>query len=158
VTSGTLLRGDVAKLGAVGVQLGARMPEWIRRRKTTYTFQDDSTIVQRVSVDLMLPDEDVFGDLPCPRRGESIYVPLAVAEKRTFSGFSLVDRGGAVVSLLNTYEDVTLAAAGFDTLIEATAGATQTVKLRQDIRKMLEARDDASVRDARVLQRLQVDR
>jgi hypothetical protein len=148
VASGSLLRGDVTKLGAISVQLGARMPEWIRRRKTTYTFADDSTIVQRVSVDLMLPDEEVFGDHPGPQEDEAIYVPLAVAEKRTFSGFSLVDRSGAVVSLLNTYEDATLAAAGFDALIEASAGATQTVRLRQDVRRMLIARDDADARDA----------
>lgn len=141
VGTGPLLRGDVAKLGAISVQLAAQMPEWIRRRKTTYTFTDDSTIVQRVSIDLMLPDRDVFGVGPRPDKYQSIYVPLAVAEKRTFSGFSLSDRSGAVVSLLNTYEDVTLAAAGFDTLIEASAGASQTVKLRQDIRRLVSARD-----------------
>jgi hypothetical protein len=96
----------------------------------------------------MLPDEDIFGELPCPAEDEAIYVPLAVAEKRTFSGFSLVDRGGAVVSLLNTYEDVTLASAGFNALIEAWAGAKETVELRGDVRRLVEARTVAEARAA----------
>jgi hypothetical protein len=145
-----LLEGDVPKLGAIAVQLGAQMPEWIRRRKTTYTFVDDSTILQRMSVDLVLPVRTWFGDSHAPRERDTIYIPVGIAEKKTFSGFSITDREGNAVSLLNTYEDGTLAAAGFDALIARPSGADPVPgRLRSDLRAAITS-PDASVGETRM--------
>jgi len=103
----------------IAIDLAASFPQWVRRRKTTYRFVDESTVTLRQSIDLVLPDADWFADPPQLR--DTIYIPLHILRKETLTGFSVTDREGLPVSVLNTHENATLVTEGFGALINPDA-------------------------------------
>lgn len=50
-------------LGVVAVQLALSYAEWVRRRRTTISYVEDTTIRQRMSVDFALPAPEWSGSL-----------------------------------------------------------------------------------------------
>jgi hypothetical protein len=110
------------QLGVLAVHLALTFPAWIRRRKTTFTYVDDTTIRQRQSVDIRLPQADLLPPHARPAADEQIYVPLYIAEKGSLVKFSVTDEAGASVSLLNTTENGGLATVGLNALVNGLSG------------------------------------
>jgi hypothetical protein len=98
--------------GQIAVQLALRFPEWVRRRRFTIEFVDDTTFRQRMSVDFMLPHPDWFWAEEPPEEGEVLYVPLHLPRKDTLTNFSVSDESGTRLSTLTTDENGGLATAG----------------------------------------------
>lgn len=110
-----------AQLGSIAVHLAATFPAWVRRRKTAIEVLDADTGRSRQSVDFRLCD----GDFPAgavPRPGDRIYVPVDIAPKDPLTSFSVMDEDGRPLSLLNTRENIALAAAGLSAYLD---GVTQ---------------------------------
>jgi hypothetical protein len=110
------------QLGIVATWLALHFPIWVRRRKTEFTYVDDTTIRQRMSVDFRLPPAE---DLPLharPALGQTVFVPLYIAEKTALVGFSIRNEGGDAVSLLNRHANGSLATAGLFALVNGLSG------------------------------------
>jgi hypothetical protein len=89
----TLITGDLSRSGLTTVDLAAGLPEWVRRRKTTFRFVDDATIQHRMSVDVVLPPPSWFIGNP-PQQHDAIYLPLGLSRKETLVALNITDRAG----------------------------------------------------------------
>lgn len=134
--AGGPLTDDRGQLGFIAVDLAASFPQWVRRRKTTYRFMDETTVVLRRSVDLVLPDVAWFAGKP-PARGQTIYLPLDIFKKETLAGFSVSDAEGRPVSVLNTQENGILATEGFSALVDRYSAPRPPGSFRAAISKIV---------------------
>ena len=105
------------QLGLIAVHLALTFPVWVRRRKTSYKFVDDTTIRQRQSVDFHLLPRDKFPAKAQPRAGQTIYVPLWIGDKSPLVKFSVVDECGTALSLLNADESTRIAVDGVSAIV-----------------------------------------
>lgn len=131
------LASDPARLGSYAVDLAASFPQWVRRRKTTFSFVDEATVILRRSVDIVLPARNWFGAGP-PAADSIIYVPLDIFRKETLSGFSTFDGNGDALSVLNTEENATLTSEGLSAFADGNHGG-QKGKFLDAIREVVVA-------------------
>lgn len=135
--AGGPLTDDVAALGLIAVDLAAAFPQWVRRRKRTYEFYDESTVKIRMSVDLVLPDREWFLD-HAPEPGQTIYIPIDIPRKEPLAGFSITDAEDRAISVLNTEENGRLTTEGFSALVD-TARAQPPHTFRGPIQNIVMA-------------------
>lgn len=136
------------ELGTIAVGLALTFPLWVRRRKTTYRYIDDTTVEQRVSIDFRLPRESALPLGGRVRPGTTIYVPIDIAVKRPLVRFSVTDEQANALSLLNTTENGGLVTAGLSALISGLAGAgnrgtAAPEELGREIGRIVTARESA---------------
>lgn len=108
--------------GALAVHLALTFPVWIRRRKTTFSYIDDTNIRQRQSIDFRLPTRDQLPPHARPANCETVCVPLYIADKESLVKFSITDEAGAALSLLNTVENGGFAAEGLNAIVNGLSG------------------------------------
>jgi hypothetical protein len=115
----TLAEEDV--LAATAVELALTFAAWVRRRKWTIEYVDDTTIRQQMSVDFRLPGEDRLASRP--GRGETIYVPLWIPKKLPLTNVDVLDEEGRAIPVLNRVENGRLASRGLFLAIDGAAAA-----------------------------------
>lgn len=134
-----LEQSTVRDLGTHAVWLGMSLPEWMRRRKTTYSFIDEATLALRITIDFSLPNPSWFLVEP-PAEGAPIYVPLQIASKEHLSSFRVLDDSGGSVSVLNAAENGQLAVDGFMAVMPDVADVDVS-ELREPIERIVTARN-----------------
>lgn len=120
----SLRRGDSARttgaaqgpgprvvVAVTAVQLALTFPMWVRRRKWTFTYVDDTTIRQRQSIDFRFPQPEQFGQL-APAPGDEILVPLWISNKTPLNDLDIFDEEGRTMSMRNQRENGEVAALG----------------------------------------------
>jgi hypothetical protein len=117
----TLAEEDV--LAATAVELALTFASWVRRRKWTIEYVDDTTIRQQMTVDFRLPGEDRLAS--SPGRGETIYVPLWISKKLPLTNVDVRDEEGRALPVLNRMENGRLASRGLFLAIDGAAAARQ---------------------------------
>ncbi|MGH2948555.1 MAG: hypothetical protein ACRDPC_20245 [Solirubrobacteraceae bacterium] len=135
------------QLGIIATYLALEFPLWVRRRKTTHRYVDDTTVDLRISIDFRLPAADRFPATARPERGQLLYVPLDIATKTSLIRFSVRDEEGNALSLQNTRENTALATAGMNAVVNGLAGtgsrpAIEPDQLRPELEKIIAAPGD----------------
>lgn len=126
------------ELGVLSTHLALTFPLWIRRRKTCFTYVDDTTIVRRQSVDFRLPSLDSLPPQVRPGARERIYVPLDITDKEPLVKFSVFDEEGARLTLLNTGESSGLAVAGLNAIVNGLSNQPgRAFVLRNSVRPII---------------------
>lgn len=110
-------------------------PEWVHRRVESISFEDDVSVIRRVSVDLELP-------LPSRRRSQQqaiaqeIVVPLALLRKEPLVNFDLRDENSASLPMLTSTENRRLAWSTIGSIAEVVArgaGVSLTDAIRREL-------------------------
>jgi hypothetical protein len=128
------------ELGAVAVHLSMTFPLWVRRRKVAFQLLDETSVLQRQSVDFQLSD-DHFPTAAVPRQGARIYVPLNIAPKGTLTSFSVFDEDGRALSLANTAEHAQLATDGLSAVFDGFDADSPTGAYKEILRSIVAATD-----------------
>lgn len=106
---------EAGVLAATAVELASRFATWVRRRKWTLEYVDDTTIRQRMSIDFRLPPEDRLA--APPGRGQTIFVPLWIPKKGPLTNLDVRDEEDRAVAVLNRVENGRVTARGLQFLM-----------------------------------------
>jgi hypothetical protein len=106
------------EIAATAVQLALSFPTWVRRRKWTFTYIDDTTIRQHLSVDFRMPDA---AQLPLAERHDTLLVPLWIAQKVPLTNVDVYDEDLRPLSLMSRQENGEIAARGLFRILDGLA-------------------------------------
>ena len=96
-------------VATTAVQLALSFPTWVRRRKWSITYVDDTTVRQQQSVCFRLPDERA---LPVATGHERLLVPLWIPKKVPLTNVDARDEEGRALSVMSKQENGEIAARG----------------------------------------------
>jgi hypothetical protein len=120
-------------LAATAVQLALSFPTWVRRRKWTFTYIDDTTLREQLSVCFRLPGDS---ELVLAAGLATILVPLWIPNKVLLTNVDARDEIGAAISIVSARETVEAAVGGLYLIFKAEALGTGA---RFDDKAVLEA-------------------
>lgn len=147
-TAGTPALGPAARNALAAVTLAMTYPLWVRRRKWTISYLDDTTIRQRQSVDFRWPQEGQFGPSE-PVAGQELLVPLTIASKVALNDLDVFDEDGRSLSHRNRFENGRVAALGVTFLLTFRAiGSGIPIADYPDLAAKVEAIVTGAVADA----------
>lgn len=101
---------DRDTVAAAAAELALSFPPWVRRRKWTFSYVDDTTVRRQQSIDFQLPPPERFALPPTP--GATLYVPLWIPAKVPLVNLDMRDEAGRSLSVLTRGENGPIAADG----------------------------------------------